>query len=487
MSLAHAILRTQLRNPLRIATIDDRGPRKGIELVIGALHLAELIERRSRSPFVGVMLPTGSTMPMVALATWMLGRTVVPLNYVLKPEELQYIIDDCGTDIIITAGPFLEAVNQSPRVDNLVRLEEVSFAGAPEPRWPVRVSGDDLAILLYTSGTSGKPKGVMLSHRNILSNIDQCLRWVNFTDRDVLLGVIPQFHSFGLTVLTLLPLVTGCRAVFTAKFVPHKIIKLMRVHRPTAFVGIPSMYNALLHSKDATPDDFRSLRLPISGGEPLPLAVLEQFEARFGIRLCEGYGLTETSPVANVCRPEEWRQGSVGRAVPGVTERIVDLEGGQDLPAGKEGEIRIAGPNVMRGYYNLPIETAAVFDDRGYFRTGDIGRLDADGFLAITGRLKEMLIVAGENVFPREIEDVLNRHPTVHDSGVVGGSDPMRGEIPIAFVELNEGAAFDERELLSWCRERLAGYKVPREIRSLDALPRNATGKIMRRELRKLV
>lgn len=487
MPLAHAILRTQLRHPFRIATIDDRGARKGIELVIGALHLAELIERRSRSPFVGVMLPTGSAMPAVALAAWMLGRTIVPLNYVLKPEELQYVIDDCGTDIIFTAGPFLEAVGQSPRVPHLVKLEQVPFSGAPEPRWPARVSEEDLAILLYTSGTSGKPKGVMLSHRNILANIEQCLRWVHFTDRDVLLGVIPQFHSFGLTVLTLLPLVTGCRAIFTAKFIPHKIIKLMREHRPTAFVGIPSMYNALLHTKDASADDFRSLRLPISGGEPLPVAVLEQFKARFGIALCEGYGLTETSPVANVCRPEEWRQGSVGRPVPGVHERIVDLDGGHDVPPGRDGEIRIAGPNIMKGYYNLPVETAAAFDDRGYFRTGDIGRLDPDGHLAITGRLKEMLIVSGENVFPREIEETLNRHPAVHDSGVVGGSDPMRGEVPIAFVELNEGKTFDERELLGWCRERLAGYKVPREIRSVDALPRNATGKIMRRELKKLV
>lgn len=487
MSLAHAILRTLLTHPTRIATVDDRGSRRSIELVVGALHLAELIERRSTSRTVGVMLPTGAGMPVVALAAWMLGRVIVPLNYVLKPEELQHVIDDCGTDIIITAQAFLDAVSQAPRVANLIKLDQITISGVPEPRWPASIPDDSLAVLLYTSGTSGKPKGVMLSHANILANIRQCLDWVDFTHRDTLLGVIPQFHSFGLTVLTLLPLIVGCRAVFTAKFVPHRIIKLMREHRPTAFVAIPSMYNALLHVKDATPEDFASLRLPLSGGEPLPQAVFEQFRERFGITLCEGYGLTETAPVTNVCRPEEWRPGTVGRAVPRVRERIVDIETGADLPPGKDGEVRMAGPNIMQGYYNLPKESADAFDERGYFRSGDIGRMDADGFLYITGRLKEMLIVAGENVFPREIEEVLNKHPAVHASGVVGGQDPMRGEVPVAFVEINEGEQFDETALQTWCRERLAGYKVPREIRRVDALPRNPTGKIMRRELKKQI
>lgn len=487
MALARVILKTMLTHPRRVAMIDDKGPRRSIEIVVGALHLAELIERHSRTPTVGVMLPTGAGTAVAALAAWMLGRTLVPLNYVLKPEELQLVIDDCGTDIILTAGPFLEAVGQSPRIKHLVKLENLDFSGAPEPRWPARVAEDELAVLLYTSGTSGRPKGVMLSHGNILANVRQCMAWVDFSDQDVLLGVIPQFHSFGLTVLTVLPMVVGCRVVYTARFVPHRMIRLLREHRPTAMVAIPSMYNALLHVKDATADDFRSLRLPMSGGEPLPAAVMEAFHERFGVRLCEGYGLTETAPVTNVCRPEEWRSGTVGRAVPWVTERIVDIESGADLPPGRDGEVRIAGPNIMRGYYRLPKETGAAFDERGFFRTGDIGRLDGEGFLSITGRLKEMLIVAGENVFPREIEEVLNRHPTVGESGVVGGSDPVRGEVPIAFVEMNEGATFDEREILAWCRERLAGYKVPREVRRVDALPRNPTGKIMRRELKKMI
>jgi long-chain acyl-CoA synthetase len=197
--------------------------------------------------------------------------------------------------------------------------------------------------------------------------------------------------------------------------------------------------------------------------------------------------------VTNWCRPEEFRPRSVGRALPWIDQKIVDVESGRDLPPGHDGEVRMRGPNIMKGYYNLPAETAAAFDEKGYFRTGDIGRLDEDGHLYITGRLKEMLIVGGENVFPREIEEVLNRHPTVKDSGVVGVMDPIRGELPLAFVEMKEDppgsgktAPFDERALLAWCRERLAGYKVPREIRCVPALPRNATGKVLRRELKAL-
>ncbi|MCA9299993.1 MAG: AMP-binding protein, partial [Phycisphaerales bacterium] len=258
----------------------------------------------------------------------------------------------------------------------------------------------------------------------------------------------------------------------------------LREHRPTVFVGIPSMYNALLRSKSATPEDFASLRLPVSGGEPLPREVADRFHERFGVRILEGYGLTETSPVASVCLPEEWRRGSVGRALPGVRIRI--MENGTELPPGSDGEIRLEGPNIMRGYYRLPEETATAFDARGAFRTGDIGRLDLDGHLYITGRLKEMMIVGGENVFPREIEEVLNQHPSVADAGVTSRVDPVRGEVPIAFVELAEGCDFDETSILEHCRANLAGYKVPREIRDVEALPRNPTGKILRRALKDL-
>ena len=280
----------------------------------------------------------------------------------------------------------------------------------------------------------------------------------------------------------MMPLATGARAIYTARFVPRKLIELARTHKPTAFVAIPSMYNALRLLKDASPTDFASLRFSVSGGEPLPDAVYEGFKEKFNVEINEGYGLTETSPVTNWCRPSEHRRKCVGRALPGIEQRIVAPDG-KVLGINEDGEVRMRGPNVMKGYLNMPTETAAVFDEHGFFKTGDMGRLDSNGLLSITGRIKEMLIIGGENVFPREIEEVLNRHASVKDSAVIGMHDGMRGEVALAFVELKEGATFDESALKALCRESIAGFKVPREIRVLSELPRNATGKIVRRKL----
>jgi long-chain acyl-CoA synthetase len=343
-----------------------------------------------------------------------------------------------------------------------------------------------LAALLYTSGTSGKPKGVMLSAGNLHANVDQCKRWVSFTKNDVFLGLLPQFHSFGFTATTLIPSAIGATAVYCAKFNPRKVLDLLRKNKPTVMLAIPSMFNAILNSKSAKASDFDSIRFALSGGEALPDAVYEGFKNRLDVTILEGYGLTETAPVTNLCRPEEHRRGTVGKPVYDVHERIVD-ENENELPAGQDGEIRITGPNIMQGYFNLEEETKNAFDSKGYFKTGDMGQLDEDGFLYITGRIKEMLIIAGENVFPREIEEVLMNHPDVIAAGVVGRSDVARGEVAVAFVELAEGATFDEQKLRSWCRETIAQFKVPKSIYALDEMPRNPTGKIMRRELTKLV
>lgn len=482
MRLLSTIRRQLLLRPRHNFVVDDRKSWSGFELLAGSWHLAAAMERASSAPAIAVMLPTSGMFSLAMLATWTLGRTLVPINYLLSRSDLEYVLKDAGCDTVLTVGPMLDFTGGLPEGVRAIKLEDVSFRGMPWPRLRNPLPDAEVAVLLYTSGTSGRPKGVMLTGANLAANVEQVREWVQFNSSDVLLGVLPQFHSFGLTVLTILPLAIGGRAVYAAKFQPKKVIDLARTHRPTAFIAIPSMYNALLAVKDGKPADLASLRFAVSGGEPLPAAVFEGFQAKYGVTLNEGYGLTETSPVTNWCRPDEYRPKSVGRPLPGIEERIVAPDG-RVLGPDQDGEIRIKGPNVMRGYRNLPQESSAVIDEHGFFKTGDMGRLDKDGFLYITGRIKEMLIIAGENVFPREIEEVINRHPSVKDSAVIGMPDGSRGEVAIAFVELADGVEFDGPALRAFCREHLAQFKVPREIRVVAALPRNATGKIVRRQL----
>ncbi|MHC5114185.1 MAG: class I adenylate-forming enzyme family protein [Planctomycetota bacterium] len=482
MRLVKPILRKLILGPRQVRIVDDQRQWRGLDLYVASLHLAREIERTTSSKHIGFMLPTSGLCPVALLATWMLGRTSVPLNYLLSDDERDYIIDDAELDAVVTVTPMVDYVDGLPEKVKQIRMDEMSFGGLPPFRRARPPADEETAVLLYTSGTSGRPKGVMLTGDNLSSNVEQCMEFIGLSKIPVIMGVLPQFHSFGLTALTLLPLAAGSMAVYTARFVPNRILKLLKKHQPTAMIAIPSMYNALLSAKSATADHFASLQVAASGGEPLPAAVFDGFREKFGVVLNEGYGLTETSPVTNLCRPDEHKRHSVGPCVPRVEEKIVDPEGNR-LPIGEEGEICIKGPNVMKGYYKLPEDTAAVFDDEGFFRTGDMGRIDEDGHLYITGRIKEMLIIGGDNVFPREIEEVLNDHASVHASAVIGVMDESRGETALAFVELEEGAEFDERALRAHCRDRLAQFKVPREIRVVEELPRNPTGKIMRREL----
>ncbi|MCA9284171.1 MAG: AMP-binding protein [Phycisphaerales bacterium] len=483
MQLLRQILRRQVRSAFQVAVIDDQRTWRGIDLLGGALHLARHIESGSSAERIGVMLPTSGMFPVALLAGWLLGRTVVPLNYLLSSDEIAFILDDADLDAVVTVGPLVKMVGELPTRVRQIRLDELAFRGLPPLRLPRRRNEDFVAVLLYTSGTSGRPKGVMLTAANLAANVSQCVEWAGFGRSDVMLGVLPQFHSFGLTVLTLLPLAVGCKAVYTARFSPARILDLLRTHRPTAFIAIPSMYHALRNAKSAKAEDFASLRYVVSGAEPLPDAVAAAFRERFGVTINEGYGLTETAPVTNWCRPQEHRPHSVGPALPRINIRIVGPDGRRMGPD-EEGEVRIHGPNVMRGYHGLPELTASEFDADGYFCTGDIGRLDRDGHLFITGRLKEMLIIAGENVFPREIEEALNEHPAVRDSAVIGKPDPGRGEVPIAFLELEDGSTVDESSLRAHCRERLPQWKIPREFKIVEKLPRTPTGKILRRELK---
>ncbi|MEL7474583.1 MAG: AMP-binding protein, partial [Planctomycetota bacterium] len=313
MSVHWPILKTCLSRRRQTLLSDDRRTYTGRDLLGGALYIAQLIEERSSSPVVGGLLPTSGATAMAALGAWLAGRAFCPFNFLLTPDELDYVIRDSETDLLLTSDLLLQATGHDPRGPSVVKLEDVSFKGFPPLRWPAVRGEDDLAVLLYTSGTSGRPKGVMLSHGNLSSNVRQCVEHVHFTPDDTLLGVLPQFHSFGLTVLTLLPMTVGCGAVYSARFVPQQIVRMFRKHRPTVFVGIPSMYNAMLSVKSAKAEDFASVRIAVSGGEPLPDDVAKRFKERFGVTIAEGYGLTETAPVSNMCCPTEYRPHTVGR------------------------------------------------------------------------------------------------------------------------------------------------------------------------------
>ncbi|MBI1335604.1 MAG: AMP-binding protein [Phycisphaera sp.] len=496
MSALWPLVRQCLATASRTAVVDDRGETSYGKLLGGAMFIADLIDSRTDRAHVGVMLPTSGAFPMALMGAWLAKRTAVPFNYLLSPDELLYVIRDSDVGIILTSRLLIEhlpkkVVDELPAGVTLVYLDGLDAHGLPPLRWPPAASPNDNAAILYTSGTSGKPKGVVLTHGNLRSNVHAAIEHAQLTQADVFLGVLPQFHSFGLTALTLLPLYVGAKVVYSARFVPRKIVELIREHRPDVMMAVPSMYGALLTVKNAVPEDFASLRFAVSGGEPLPSATYEACMEKLGLNLLEGYGLTETSPVCNWCTPTRKKPHSVGTALPGVHEYILDEEG-HDLGRNADGEIVIDGPNIMIGYYKLPEQTAGVFMEatlkdgqkRRVFRTGDIGHIDDRGYLYITGRKKEMLIIGGENVFPREIEEVLNQHTSVKDSAVIGQQDPLRGETPVAFIEVNEGCDFNEVELRDWCRERLAQFKVPREIRRVDALPRNPTGKVLRRQLK---
>ncbi|MEM7626912.1 MAG: AMP-binding protein [Planctomycetota bacterium] len=497
MSILRQIMKRALTSPRRVCVIDDQREYTFFKIAVAALFAARAIEKATDRDKVGIMLPTSGAFTVSLLGVWLAKKTPVPLNYLLSQDELAHVVADSGIDTIITADKMIEAieglgvdVTKLPGPPKLLKLDASMFKGFPPLRIPPKLNDDDLAVLLYTSGTSGKPKGVMLTEGNLRTNIEDCIEHAGLTQCDVFLGVLPQFHTFGLTVLTLLPLFDGGRVIYTAKFVPRRLIELMVKHKPQLFIAVPSMLNALLAVKKSTAEDWGSLRYVISGGEPLPDAVFQGFKDKLGVEILEGYGLTETSPVTHWSTPKYHKLHAVGKTLPRVEHYIVG-DNGEVLAPNEEGEILIAGPSVMRGYYQLPELTDQVITHldvpgRGQvrcFRTGDIGKVDDQGYLFITGRKKEMLIIGGENVFPREIEEVLNRHPSVHASAVVGRKDGSRGEVAIAFVELEEGAEFDAAALRQHCRDGMAPFKVPKEVRHLAQLPRNPTGKILRREL----
>jgi len=336
---------------------------------------------------------------------------------------------------------------------------------------------------MYTSGTSGLPKGVLLTHGNLQSSVDASIVHVHFQSTHRFLGVIPLFHVFGLVATMLAPIQLGATTIFLARFSPLAALKAIREQGISLVLAVPSMYATILRLKEATSADFGTIHALISGGEPLPPTLAHGFEARFGIPLLDAYGMTETSLGVALNTPQARKAGSVGKPLAGAQVRIVD-DAGAEQPAGQAGEIWVKGPMVTQGYHNLADETAAALTADGFFRTGDLGMMDDEGFLHLTGRKKDLIIVSGEKVSPTEIEAVLARHAAVSEAAVVGRKDPSRGEAVVAYVTLREGQTANADELRAFCRQQLPTWKAPREVHIVADLPRSPTGKVLKRLLR---
>ena len=410
---------------------------------------------------------------------------VVPINNFLKPDEVGYILEDAGIEILITDSelgahfPTLSATRPTLRMLNIEEAVAQSPSYIFHP--PSSRSESDLAVIIYTSGTTGRPKGAMLSHGNLLHNVASCRIVLDTIEADRYVVLLPMFHSYMLTVGILLPLLNGASIILIKSLnQPQQMLREMYQRQATCLPAIPPFYRTLAHANLPAKLPFR---ICVSGAAPLPVQVLKDFEAKHQIPIIEGYGLSEASPVVTKNPFHGIRKpGSIGLPIPNV-EVSIQGEDGKVLGANETGELCVRGGNVMLGYWNKPDETAKAM--RGdWLLTGDIGHRDADGYYYITDRKKDMLLVNGINVYPREVEEIIYQFPGVKEAAVIGIPDARKGEQPLAFVAAADGVTIDEKALIQFLRQKLADYKVPRRIVIVPVLPRNATGKILKTALR---
>ena len=468
--------------PNDIATHDETGTRTFGQLAASAAGLADFLSGATSRPSVGLLLPAGAGFVASFYGTLLAGKTVVPINFLLGEKEINHIIADSGIDTVVTI-PILAARLKDTGL-NIVDLTKLPKppSGMPAPSLPTP-NPNGLAVIMYTSGTSGLPKGVMLTYGNLQSDVEAAILHAQLNGSHKFLGIIPLFHSTGMLATMVAPVTLGAATVYIARFSPVATMKAIREHAISVIVAVPSMYGALARLKEAGPKDVESIYAALSGGEPLPANIREAFLAKFGKPIFEGYGLTETIGPVAFNTPQVHKPGSVGTPIPGVTLQITD-ESGNALPGGENGEVWLKGPMIMKGYFNLPAESAQSLTSDSFFKTGDLGQIDPEGFLHITGRKKDLIIVAGEKAVPREIEETLMKHSAVAEAAVLGKKDPSRGEIVVAFVVPREGQQPKPEDLKEFCRSNgLAAFKVPREIYFIKDLPRSPTGKILKRVL----
>jgi long-chain acyl-CoA synthetase len=483
------------------ATAEQHGERPAVrlddfvltydQLLDAARRVTGLLRARGVGPGdrVGVVLPNVPTFPVLFYGALGAGAVVVPMNPLLKAREVEYYLEDSEAAIVFAWHAMADEAQQAAKTVGIdcVAVDPAGFFDLLAEQEPVEEvkdgDDDDTVVLLYTSGTTGRPKGAELTQANLASNALMAAETlVELTPEDVVMGCLPLFHCFGLTCGLDASVVAGSCLTLVPRFDAKKALTVIGRDKVTVFEGVPTMYAGMLHVENAGSYDVSSLRTCISGGAAMPVEVMRSFEKAFGCIVLEGYGLSETSPVASFNHPDRERKpGSIGVPVRGVEMKLVD-EDGNDVDAGEVGEIAIRGENVMKGYWRREDDTKKAIPD-GWFRSGDMARQDEDGYFFIVDRKKDLIIRGGYNVYPREVEEALYEHDAVAEVAVVGLPHDDLGEEVGAAVALKPGREATEDELRAFAKERLAAYKYPRRVWIVEVLPKGPTGKILRREV----
>jgi long-chain acyl-CoA synthetase len=478
---------TDLR-PDHVAVKVDDAELTYAELDRAAARVAGLLRAKGVGPGdrVGIMLPNVAHFAVCYYGALRTGAAIVPMNPLLKEREVEFYLSDSEARVILAWHQFADAAHAGAEragVECVLvepgAFEELLQRCEPAPDVVDR-RPDDTAVILYTSGTTGRPKGAELTHSNILGNVEVTVDLFGLDERAVTLGALPFFHAFGQTCALNGTVAVGGTLTLIPRFNAGKALAILQRDGVTVFEGVPTMYAAMLHDDAADTTDTSALEVCVSGGAAMPVEVMRAFEAKFGCEILEGYGLSETSPVASFNRrgPER-KPGSIGLPVSGVEMRLA----GDAAAEGDAGEIQIRGHNVMKGYWRRPEATAEAIDADGWFSTGDIAKIDADGYFFIVDRKKELIIRGGFNIYPREIEEVLYEHPGVREAAVIGVPHPELGEEVAAAVALKSDAQATPQELRDFVKQRVAAYKYPRHVWFVDELPKGPTGKILKREI----
>ena len=491
--LSANLVASKRRYPDRIALRCDDLQLTFAEFDAAAARVATLLQRAGVGPGdrVGVMLPNTPAFAIAFYGIMYSGAVAVPMNPLLKSREVAYYLSNSGTAALFATPACADEASAGAAevgarcwlVDDVELATLTADLSAQES--PVHRDDEDVAVILHTSGTTGKPKGAMLTHANLSRNAEIGVRTlIEIGPDDVVMGCLPLFHVFGLTCALNGSVLAGATLTLIRRFDPRRALEVIERDAVTVFAGVPTMYAALLGVADpAAAAATRNLRTCVSGGAALPVQVLTDFETAFGCTVLEGYGLSESSPVAAFNHPHRPRKvGSIGTPVEGVHMRVVDPDGAEVSP-GEIGEIQIRGHNVMKGYWNLPEATRTTITADGWLNTGDVGRVDEDGYFYIVDRTKDLIIRGGYNVYPREIEEVLYEHPAVAEAAVIGIPHEMLGEEVGAAVALKEDAAVAPEELREYVKDRVAPYKYPRRLWLVDALPKGPTGKVQKRQI----